>query len=102
MFDTREGVFYLVVKPGKWNSDLKARLATKLPALEVGEVPIKLEVKVPRALFQRPQLQATITVPEDAVTPPVLDAQVLDNVKEVMQQQTGMDITFRVVKAIDE
>lgn len=99
MVDINKGTFYLVVRKGRWNM-LKARISNKAPALEVGEVAITLNVKVPATLFTKPQIQATVSIPENAVTPPVLNAEVLDNVREVLEQRTGMDISVRLVEAV--
>lgn len=96
MNDMCTGEFYLIVHKKAWRA-LSGRLAAKVPALEAGEIAIKLNIKVPEAMFKRPQIQATVTIPENAVTPPVLEANVLDNVREVLTQQTGMDVTVRVV-----
>lgn len=96
----RNGTFYLVLKPGKWPSELKGRLANKLPSLAVGEVPVKIDVNVPDALFKRAQLQAKITIPESAVTAPVVTAEVLDNVREILSQQTGLDVTVSLVEQV--
>jgi hypothetical protein len=79
---TLEG--YIVVQP-KGYYDLTARYASRTPALSKDEIAIKLNISVPDALFTRPQLQASLTIPENAVTPPVLDATVLDNVREVIE-----------------
>jgi hypothetical protein len=94
-----EGNFYLVVRKKNW-SVLAARLSLKNPSLKSGEVAIKVSVAVPDALFARPQLQAKLTVPEGAVSKPVIDATVLDNVREVLQQQTGMDIKLSLVETV--
>lgn len=91
------GEFYLVIHRKNY-STLSARLTSRTPDLEAGEVAIKLNVNVPETLFKKPQLQASVTIPEDSVTAPVLNAQVLDNVKEVLAQTTGMDISLRVVE----
>lgn len=89
--------FYLVVRQ-KGYSSLGARLGTHAPSLDKGEVAIKLNVQLPETLFAKPQLQATVRIPESAVSAPVIDATVLDNVKEVLEQQTGMNITLRLVE----
>lgn len=88
---------YLIVSP-KGYYDISARYTSRPPALAKNEVAIKLGVSVPDALFNRPQLQAEVRIPEECVTAPVLNAEVLDNVREVLQQQTGMDISVRVVE----
>lgn len=100
MATNRSGVFYLVVKPGRFSYELKARLVNNLPSLDVGEVPIKINVDVPDALFKRPQLQASITIPDSAVTAPVVTAQVLDNVREILSQQTGLDVQVSLVEQV--
>ena len=76
---------------------LSARLAAKVPALKSDEVAVKLSVSVPEVLFKRPQLQASITIPESAVTAPVVNAEVLDNVREIISQQTGLDVQVSLV-----
>ena len=94
-----KGEFYLVVrKKNNWISRLSGRLTQGTPVLAAGEVPIKVMVEVPEALFVRPQLQARVIVPESCVSRPVIDATVLDNVREVLQQQTGLDITVSLVE----
>lgn len=95
-----EGNFYIVVKKKKgWNAPLAARLTNKVPALAASEVAIKLKVSIPDALFNRPQLQAKIVIPEDAISKPMIDAVVLDNVKELIEQQMGLDISLSVVES---
>lgn len=99
MSNTRELTAYLVVKPDKrYSASLKARLTTRTPALATDEVAIRLSVSVPDMLFRRPQLQATVTIPQNAVACSEIDATVLDNVREILSQQTGMDITVAVVQ----
>lgn len=90
---------YIIVKP-KGYYGLSARLTSRTPALSKDEVAIKLDICVPDALFKRPQIQAKVVVPEDAVTAPVLNAAVLDNVREVLQQQTGMDVSVSLVEPL--
>ncbi len=97
MSQTVNGEFYLAVKKKRWNV-LTARLCNKVPSLASGEVAIKLTIGVPDALFQRPQLHARITVPESAVSKPVIDATVLDNIKESLTQQFGLDVQVALVE----
>lgn len=98
---SRELDAYLIVKPKGW-SNLSARLASRVPALASDEIAVKLSVKVPDALFKRPQLQASILIPESAVTAPVVTATVLDNVREILRQQTGLDVTIQLVEGTVE
>jgi hypothetical protein len=92
-----KGEFYLVIRRKNYNS-LSGRISTRTPDLEAGEVAIKLNVEVPETLFKKPQLQATVVIPQSSVSPPVIDATVLDNVKEILEQQTGLAITLNLVE----
>lgn len=92
------GDFYLVVRKKNWNN-LAARITSGKPkSLQSGEVAIKLTVQVPNSLFTTPQFQAKVTIPEGSLTPPVLDATVVDNVREIIEQQTGMHIELSLVE----
>jgi len=99
MAETTEGNFYLVLKqsPRYWR-DMTARITSKQPKLQSNERALRLNVKVPRAIFQTPALKATISVPEDAVSKPLIDAVVLDNVREIIQQQTGLNVSVSLVE----
>lgn len=93
-----EGNFYIVVKKKRWNV-LAGRLTQGKPKkLQNGEVAIKLKVEVPETLFTVPQFQARVRIPYDAVTSPVVDTVVLDNIKEIIEQQTGMAISLSLVE----
>lgn len=92
------GEFYLAVKKKRGWSALTARLTNKSPSLVSGEVAIKVTVNVPDALFERPQLQARIVVPESAVSKPVIDATVIDNIQETLNKQFGLDVRVSLVE----
>jgi len=98
MADIMKGSFYLVIRKGRYWQELKARLTSSEPQLAADERVLKLTVAVPRAIFSTPTLQATVTIPEDAVGRPVVDAQVIDNVREIIQQQTGLCVSVAVVE----
>jgi hypothetical protein len=100
MSHTLDAAFYLLVSRAErpWRS-LHVRLTRKKPALNPGEVAIRVDLAVPEALFVRPELKATITVPADQVNKPIINAAVLENIREVMQQQLGVDLRIAVVEA---
>ena len=60
--------------------------------------PLKVTVELPEALFARTQFHAKVIIPESSVSKPVIDATVLDNVREIMEQQTGLDVSVRLVE----
>ncbi len=81
---------WLIVNP----NGIKAVRKTK-PYLEWNEIAIKINLDVPKELFQRPTLEATIEVkdlPNNAYQPEV----VIDTVA-LIEQQTGAKINFTVV-----
>lgn len=74
----------------------KYTYSPKLPALKEDEVAVALEVSLPESLFKKPQLQATVNVPEEAVRPNVIDAEVVDNIKEAIRSVTGVEMSITV------
>jgi hypothetical protein len=72
------------------------RVTKNKPALERNEVPIKLNLELPVVLFQRPSLQANITVPAGHPLSSEITADVQDNVAEAIRQATGMEVSITV------
>ena len=93
--------FYLALSPKKTGSfsgsELIGRLSAKPPALARGEVAMRLSISVPKSLFEIPALRASVTIPPEAVAPALIDATVIDNVQEVLRQQTGLDVVVEVI-----
>lgn len=69
------------------------------PSLEYDEVAIKLNINVPKELFERPSLEATITV--DALPDNSFSPQVVIDTVDLIEQQTGAKISFQVVQPTD-
>lgn len=70
------------------------------PFLEWDEISVKLNLEIPNELFDRPTIEASIEVkdvPNNAYRPEI----VLDTV-ELIEQQTGAKINFRVLPAEEE
>lgn len=89
---------YLVVG-SKRHQKPSARLSVKIPALDSHEVAVLVTLEIPDALFQKPQLQASITVPADAVSAPVIEATVMDNIREIASQELGVDLQISMIDA---
>jgi hypothetical protein len=93
---TLTSTFYLALSKKKigvyTNGRLNGRLSMKPPALARGEIAMKLSVEVPAGLFEIPALRATVRVPNEAVSPPSIDATVIDNVQELLRERTGLDV----------
>jgi len=88
---------YLIVGRKQRYSKATVRLTTKSPSLESYEVAIKINLDIPDELFTKPQLQASITVSKDAVSAPVIEADVVDNISEIISKELGIDLNIAVV-----
>ena len=69
------------------------------PSLDWDEVAVKLNIDVPKELFERPTLEASLVVseiPNNAYHPDVI----LDTV-DLIEQQTGAKINFTVSTVIE-
>lgn len=69
------------------------------PALASNEVAVKVSIELPDEIFDKPSLQANIVVPASAVSKPVINAGVIDNVQEIIKQNTGFDVRLEVVSS---
>lgn len=90
--------FYLIVGQeftagGFKTGRSSVRVAKTKPSCGPNEVAMKLAVDLPESLFKRPQLSATITVPESQA-PMVITPEIEQNIARVVQEQLG--ITMRV------
>lgn len=85
---------YLVVAKGKQYWKVSGRFVTKAPALASNEIAIKIECNLPDELFTRPQLKFKIDVPKEAVPQKEISADVSGNIKDLIQQNLGIDITL--------
>ena len=89
--------FYLVVSRKTRGVGLQGRLTARTPALARNELALELNIRIPRALFEKPALQASITVPNDApVGSQVITAEMADNVADLLRQQTGLHVSVSV------
>jgi hypothetical protein len=65
-------------------------------------VAIALELNLPNTLFQKPRLQANITVPSDAVSPQLITAEVADNITNAIKSAAGMDVEITIINPKSE
>ena len=87
---------YLNIKPSG-----AARFTIKKVGLEWNEIAIEINVKIPDIFFERPIIQATITVSEDLI-PKRQPVEMILNTKEMIEESTGVKIEFKVTKDIEE
>lgn len=90
---------YLCIKKiGTYGSRASLRVTKSMPDTAYNEIALKLNIELPDAIFTKPTLSANVVVPKEAVSKPVIEAQVIDNVQEIIKQQTGFDVRLEVVE----
>lgn len=90
---------YLIISPGARSYKPKIKLVASLSGtMPSNSVALKLNIHLPDSLFKKPQLQATIKIKDSDVSKPVINAEVLDNIKEAVSTQLGVDLTINVVE----
>jgi hypothetical protein len=65
------------------------------PSLDWDEIACKISLDIPDELFRRPHIEAKLVVkdiPNEAYNP-----EIIINTKELIEQQTGAKIDFRVI-----
>jgi len=72
------------------------------PSVRMDEVAIKIDLEIPNALFEKPLLSAKVKIPSDAVSQPEITAEIQDNVKNLIESATGLNIDLRVVEPGDD
>lgn len=79
------------------NKKGKVRSSKGYPSnLASDEVAFQLKISLPYALFDKPRLTATVTVPEDSVKEEIISENIIDNIGESLKQTLDMDINISV------
>ena len=74
-----------------------ARITAKKPDLKWNEISMKLDISLPDSLFQKPYLEASITIPEEAAVPSLITSEVVENVKEAINMSTELELNVSVI-----
>lgn len=74
------------------------RVTKGKPDLSWDEIAVGLNIEIPKELFLKPQLNASIVVPPEAVTMPEISVDTIDNIREVIQQNTGLELKINFEK----
>jgi hypothetical protein len=96
---------YLVItaKEGRYGGFTgSARLVEKSPKLRGDEISLRLKLDVPDAFFQRPQLEASISVPATEMQKSKITTAVADNVEKVIKAVTGLTMSVSIVEHPEE
>lgn len=74
------------------------RVAKRRPSIKTNEVAISLAIEIPDRLFDRPQLQARVTIPESEIRPNQFSAESIAHLEQVIRDETELNITINVVE----
>ncbi len=88
---------YLSIAP-----DGITKLSAGPPRLGPASIALLLNIEIPDALFRKPSLQATITVPKEAGSPAEITAQVIANMADAVKQATGLTLAISVVPQVED
>lgn len=84
--------FHLVV-----NKRGSVKAVVNKPSLGYDEIAIAIRLDVPKGLFEKPQLQAAITIPETAAAPHQVTCKMQDNIRDAIQQAAGMEVRLTLL-----
>ena len=85
-------VFLVFQRSGKYGK-LAVRLTQKTPALDPGEISMRLKLSVPDALFDTPQFTAQIEVP--STIPSDIKISLPDDLSRLVKQHMGLDLEIK-------
>lgn len=102
--------FHLILSPkmATWGAKPRVdgvkipRVTKNAPDLKSNEVAVKLAIEVPKSLFLKPSLKASIVVPEDRVSQTVITPEITDNIHDVVKQNTGIDLNISILNQTED
>lgn len=70
------------------------------PDLAYNEIAVKINLDIPRELFERPTIEATLKI--DNIPNTAYNPDIILNTKELIEQQTGAKIEFKILDAMEK
>ncbi len=90
---------YLIISEGARKYSPSVKLVKTLKGtMPSNSIALKLNIHIPDAIFKKPQLEATIKINESDITKPLINAETIDNIKQVLSQNLGIDMTIQMVE----
>ncbi len=87
----------LVIKWLTVNESGAVRVTHKKPNLGADEISILINLSIPDELFEKPHLEASITIPDEVAARDTLSEDVVDSVRIAIEQKTGLEFKVSVV-----
>lgn len=89
--------FYLTV-----NRRGSVKTTKNRPGTDWDEVAVQMNLTLPDALFQKPQIQAFIEVKDAQIAPVEISAETRDNIREAIESVSGMEVRLEIVNPNQE
>jgi hypothetical protein len=74
------------------------KVVTRQPSLGGNEIAVRLAIEIPNTLFERPQLEANLKIPTEAIPKGKITTSVTDNVEKLIKEATGLTMKVTVVE----
>ena len=68
------------------------KVSKSKPDTSANQVAIQLDLDIPDAIFEKPQFVATIKVPKESVSMPIVNADIETNIAHILKQQLGIEV----------
>lgn len=78
------------------NSTGQVRVTKHRALVKADEISMGLNLELPRSLFRKPTLSATLIVPESAGNPESIPVEVQDTVRDAIVASTGLQVRLMV------
>jgi hypothetical protein len=78
------------------------RVTKRDPDLKWNEIVVKIALRLPRALFSKPTIEARVLIPDEAAKPATISAEVIERVDEAIRAATGMHVELIVRSPEDQ
>jgi len=96
---SRELTLYLAIRQTTRHPHLSARCTPKPPKLAAGEILMALNLTIPPALFRKPQLVASIRIPDSSTQQPEITVEMQGQIAEAIREQLGIKVEVAVENA---
>lgn len=71
------------------------RVSSTYPKLESNEIVMRLQLEIPKGYFERPTLQAKISLPD--VEPQTIEADAVHQVEEMIKEGLGINVNLTIL-----
>lgn len=88
---------YLII-----NSRGNVRLAEREPRMAGNEIAVRISLDIPTKIFERPIVQATMKIPDEAVPKTKITPEITDNIQKIIKDATTLNMVVRVVEQPEE